>query len=135
MLASDPVEDKAGTLAALDALLADSTQPQIYRDIAALRRVMAAGGDMALTERRSLLQGIAAPGRAFRVLAEEQLAYLLIEEGKAPEAIAALAALMQDQEAPTALRSRAGQVITALGGTPPEVKAAGTDQGLSLIHI
>ena len=129
MLASDPVEDKAGTLAALDALLADSTQPQIYRDIAALRRVLAAGSDMALADRRSLLQGIAAPGRALRVLAEEQLAYLMIEEGKTPEAIAALAALMQDQEAPSALRSRAGQVITALGGTPPEVKATGTDAG------
>lgn len=129
MLASDPTEDKAGALAALDSLLADSTQPQIYRDIAALRRVLAAGSDMSLADRRSMLQGIAAPGRALRVLAEEQLAYLLIEEGKAPEAIAALGALMQDQEAPSALRSRAGQVITALGGTPPEVKAPAQEQG------
>lgn len=129
MLASDPTEDKAGTLAALDSLLADSTQPQLYRDIAALRRVLAAGSDMALADRRSLLAGIAAPGRALRVLAEEQLAYLMIEEGKKDEAIAALAALMQDQEAPSALRARAGQVITALGGTPPEVKTPGQDQG------
>jgi len=129
MLASDPAEDKAGTLAALDSLLADSTQPQLYRDIAALRRLLAAGSDMALAERRSLLAGIAAPGRALRVLAEEQLAYLLIEEGKKDEAIAALAGLMQDQEAPSALRARAGQVITALGGTPPEVKTPGQDQG------
>jgi hypothetical protein len=36
---------------------------------------------------------------------------------------------MQDQEAPSALRARAGQVITALGGTPPEVKTPGQDQG------
>lgn len=128
MLASDPVDDRAGTLAALDGLLADSTQPQLYRDIAALRRVLVAGAEMALADRRTMLQGIAAPGRPFRVLAEEQLAYLLIEEGKAPEAITALSALMQDQEAPTALRSRAGQVITALGGTPPET-ATGQDQG------
>ena len=33
---------------------------------------------------------------------------------------AALQALMQDQESSGALRARAGQVITALGGTLPE---------------
>jgi hypothetical protein len=127
MLASDPAEDKAATLAALDAVLADATQPEIYRDLASLRRVMVAGADMPLADRRTALQAIAAPGRAFRALADEQLAYLLIEEGKKDEAIAALSALMQDQEAPQGLRSRAGQVIVALGGKPPE--AAPADQG------
>lgn len=124
LLASDPGEDKAATLAALDALIADSTQPQVYRDVAILRRVAVSGKDSPLAERRTALEGIAAPGRAFRTLANEQLAYLLIEEGKKDEAIAALSALMQDQEAPGPMRARAGQVITALGGTPPEVAAA-----------
>ena len=124
MLATDAGADKAAALAALDGLIADASQPQVYRDLASLRRVMVAGTDMALAERRVLLEGIAAPGRAFRPLAAEQLAYLLIEEGKTDEAIAALAAVMQDQEAPAGLRGRAGQVITALGGTPPEVTPA-----------
>lgn len=128
LLASDPVQDKAATLAALDALLADSAQPQLYRDIAALRRVVVAGADMPLADRRALLEGIAPAGRPFRVLAQEQLAYLLLEENKTDEAIAALSALVQDQEAPAALRDRVQQVITALGGTPPEA-AAGADQG------
>jgi len=127
MLASDPAEDKAQTLAALDALIADSTQPQVYRDIASLRRVMVAGTDQPIAERRAALEAMAVPGRAFRTLALEQLAYLLIEDGKSDEAIAALSALMQDQEAPGPLRSRAGQVITALGGTPPEIRATGTE--------
>lgn len=127
MLASDPAEDKAASLAALDALIADSSQPQVYRDIATLRRVMIAGTDMALADRRTALEAMAIPGRAFRTLAQEQLAYLLIEEGKKDDAIAALSALMQDQEAPGPLRARAGQVITALGGTPPEVKAAAAE--------
>ena len=39
---------------------------------------------------------------------------------KTEEAIAALTALAQDQEASDSLRGRVGQVITALGGTPPE---------------
>ena len=124
MLASDPAADKAGALAALDKLIADASQPQLYRDLAVVRRVMVAGADSPLADRRAALDSIAAPGRAFRTLAHEQLAYLLIEEGKKDEAIAAFAALMQDQEAPISLKRRAGQMITALGGTPPEIKDA-----------
>jgi hypothetical protein len=127
MVASDPAEDKAAALAALEALIADAAQPEIYRDMAQLRRVMVAGADLPLADRRAALEGISAPGRAFRTLAAEQLAYLLIEEGKADEAIAALGALMQDQEATQGLRGRAAQIITALGGKLPEAAAA--DQG------
>ncbi len=127
MLASDPEEDKAAGLAALDALIADASQPEIYRDVAQLRRVLVAGADMPLAERRTALEAISAPGRAFRPLAAEQLAYLLIEEGKTEDAIAGLTALMQDQEAPEGLKARVAQVITALGGTLPE--AAPADQG------
>lgn len=128
MLASDPDEDKAAALTALEALVADAAQPEIYRDMAQLRRVMLAGADLPLADRRAALDGISAPGRAFRTLAAEQLAYLLIEDGKTDEAIAALTALMQDQEAPQGLRGRAGQVITALGGSLPDA-AAPADQG------
>lgn len=132
MIASDPdgdgADSKAASLAALEALIADTTQPEVYRDIAQLRRVMVAGADLPLADRRAALESIAAPGRAFRALASEQLAYLLIEEGKTDAAIAALAALMQDQGATQALRARASEVITALGGTLPDA-AATADQG------
>lgn len=127
MLASDPEADgesKAASLAALDGLIADMSQPQIYRDLAQLRRVMVAGADMALAERRAALESISTPGGAFRTLAGEQLAYLLIEEGKTDAAIAALTALMQDQGASQGLRSRAAQVIVALGGILPETADA-----------
>jgi hypothetical protein len=89
----------------------------------ALRRVLVGGGDLALADRRTALQGIAVAGRPYRTLAEELLAYLLIEEGKPDEAIAAMTVLMQDQESSGALRARLGQMITALGGTPPEATA------------
>lgn len=123
MLATDAGADKAAALAALDKLAGDQSQPQVYRDLAVLRRVMLAGKDQPIADRRSALEAIAVPGRAFRTLAAEQLAYLLIEDGKKDDAIAALAALMQDQDAPGGLRQRAGQMITALGGTPPEPAA------------
>lgn len=116
LLASDPDADRAGTLAALDALAADASQPQSYRDLAVLRRVIVAGAEMPMADRRAALDPIAAPGRPFRTLALEQLAYLLIEEGRTDEAIAALTALTTDQEAPAGLRARAGQVVVALGG-------------------
>lgn len=124
MQATDAGADKVAALAALDALAADATQPQTYRDLAALRAVMLAGKDRPLSDRRAALEAMSAPGRAFRPLAAEQLAYLMLEEGKTSDAIAALTALLQDQEAPAGLRSRASQMITALGGTLPEAKPA-----------
>jgi hypothetical protein len=120
ILASDPDEDKAATLAALEKVANDATLSSAYRDLAVLRRVLIAGTDLPVADRRAALEGIAVAGRPYRVLADEQLAYLLIEDGKPDDAIAALSALMQDQEASGALRARLGQMITALGGTLPE---------------
>lgn len=130
LLASDPETDRAGTLAALDALVADASQPQSFRDLAALRRVVVGGAEVPLSERRAVLDPIAAPGRPFRTLALEQMAYLLVEEGKTDEAIAALTALLTDQEAPGGLRARAEQMIVALGGSvAPATATDGTDAG------
>jgi len=120
MLASDPDEDRAATLAALDRVAADPALPAAYRDLAVLRRVLVSGAGMPLAERRAALQGIAVPGRPFRPLAEEMLAYLLVEEGRTDAAIAALTLLLEDQEASGALRARVGQMVTALGGSLPE---------------
>ena len=123
LLSGSPDGDKAASLSALDTLLADSAQPQVYRDLAVLRRVALAGTDQALADRRTALQGVAVPGRPFRTLAEEQLAYLLIEDGQKDAALVALLALIQDQEAPAGMRRRLGLVIVALGGTVPEPAA------------
>lgn len=110
----------AASIAALKSLVDDTTQPPMYRDLAVLRLVML-DGDLPLEARRSALQDIS--GRSFGVLAREQLAYLLIEEGKTDEAIAALQALVQDQAAPGGLIARAQQTIISLGGTLPETSA------------
>jgi hypothetical protein len=123
ILASDPDEDRAATLAALDKVAADSSLAPAYRDLAVLRQVLVAGDAMAVADRRSALQGIAQAGRPYRTLAEELLAYLLVEEGKVDEAIAAMTTLIEDQEASGALRARLGQMVTALGGTLPEPSA------------
>lgn len=116
LLASDVEGDKAGTLAALDEVAGDASLPQTYRDLAVLRRVILAGADMDAAARRAALDPLAIPGRAFRTLALEQMAYLSVEAGEIDAAIAQLRALSTDQEAPAGLRQRAAQMITALGG-------------------
>jgi hypothetical protein len=127
ILASDPAADKSGALTALADVAADADEPQLYRDLAILRRVLLAGADLPLADRRTALNGIT--GRAFDLLAREQLAYLLIEEGKKDEAIAALTTLVQDQAAPNGLIARASQAIVALGGTVPQIAGTGTSAG------
>ncbi|MDR0810251.1 MAG: hypothetical protein LBE86_14180 [Gemmobacter sp.] len=120
LVASDPAENREGALAALAAVAGDAALPEVWRDLAALRRVGLLGRDMPLAERRSALEPLAQPGRPYRPLAAEQLAYLLAEEGRTDEAVAALLPLTADQEAPGGLRNRAAQMIVALGGEPPQ---------------
>ncbi len=60
------------------------------------------------------------PGHKLRVLAEEQLAYLSLEEGKTAEALKSLQTLYQDQEVPGSMLTRLSQAIEALGGKVPQ---------------
>ena len=118
LLASDPQTDRVATLAALEKVAADGSLPSTYRDLALLRRVIVAGADLSVADRRAMLDSIAVPGRPFRTLAVEQSAMLSVEAGDVDAAIKTLDALRQDQESTPGLRRRAEQVIVALGGTP-----------------
>lgn len=120
LTASDPASDRDATLATLTRLAGDAALPQSYRDLATLRRVALAGADMPAADRRAALDPIAAPGRPFRTLALEQMAYIAIEGGEVDAAVTQLRALMVDSEAPAGLRRRAEQVIEALGGNRAE---------------
>ena len=130
--ASDPGQDRAATLTALDTLIADATAPQAYRDLASLRRVVVTGNAVPAADRKSALDAIAVPGRPFRPLAVEQLAYLALETGDRAAAVTGLASLVQDQEAPQGLRRRASQMLMALGEPVEDAApqaAAGGDVG------
>lgn len=124
LLASDPTSDRAEALKALTALGGDASQPDLYRDLANLRLVLLSGSEMPIAERRGLLEAMSGAGRPLRSMALEQLAYLMVEEGKKDEAIVALIALLTDQDATPAMKDRLRQVITALGGTVPEPAAS-----------
>ncbi len=116
LLSSDPVTDKAASLAALDKVIADASLPPVYHDLAVLRRVIIAGADMPLADRRAALDAIAVAGRPYRPLAVEQMAYLDLEAGDTEAALKRLRALTEDQDAPQGLRGRATQMIVVLGG-------------------
>jgi hypothetical protein len=58
IMASDPAEDKAATLAALDKVIADRLPATpAWRDLAVLRRVTGGGADLPLADRRAALEG------------------------------------------------------------------------------
>lgn len=127
LIASDPTStDKAAAIKALDNLAADKTVPQVYRDLAVMKKVMIEGKDMSIADRRAALKTIDVPGHKLRVLAEEQLAYLSLEEGKKAEALKSLQTLYQDQEVPQSMLTRLSQAIKALGGKAPQRATAPT---------
>jgi len=108
--------ETAAAMSALTALSNDTTQPKAYRDLATLKLVLLAGAEMAADERRAKLDSLVAGGGAFRLLAEEQLAMLDIDEGNVDAAILRLRDIISDVEVSAGLQGRASQLIVVLGG-------------------
>ncbi|HHS94402.1 MAG TPA: hypothetical protein ENK63_03570 [Rhodobacterales bacterium] len=102
----------------LAALAGDTTVPQLYRDLATLKRATLPGGAVSAEDRITSLEPLALAGGPFRALAEEQIALAEIELGKPDAALSRLQTLMQDKDASGNLRRRATQLIVALGGDP-----------------
>ncbi|MDP2087413.1 MAG: hypothetical protein Q8K20_19645 [Gemmobacter sp.] len=107
---------RAEALARLKAVASDPTVPPLWRDLAELRLLSVPGGEPDAALRRQGLEALAAPGRPFRPLAQEQVALDLLAAGDGAGALAGFRALAIDPEAPSALRARAGQMIVVLGG-------------------
>lgn len=124
------VDDPDGAQQRLLRIAQDQGVASIYRQIATLKAVMIPGGSMDSAARRQELEGLALGGGVVRLLAEEQLAYLDIEEGDAEAAIDRLRSVSDDAEATPGLRRRATQVIVALGGViDPAAMDAVADTG------
>lgn len=102
----------------LRGIVNDAETPDMYRQLAALKLAMLLTGADTVDERRTLLEGISAPGAPFALLAREQLAMIEAETGNVEAAIATLTELMQNNAVSPGLRQRASQLIVALGGAP-----------------
>ncbi len=125
LLAAEQAQSGDGAAAAqeLSTVATSSEVPAIYRNIASFKALLAQGTETPAAERRIGYEALAIPGNTVRLLAEEQLALIDIEEGNAEAAIDRLSRLVADAEATPGLRQRATQLIVALGGEPPQVDA------------
>lgn len=110
--------DTGAAETALAGVAADATAPELYRQMAQLKLLILKGPSMSADERDQGLAALAAPGAPFRPLALEQQALALAGAGKAEEARALYAQIMQEAGVPAGLRQRAAQMIVVLGGDP-----------------
>jgi hypothetical protein len=125
-LAKGTPEGRAEALAAFAAVAADARLGPEWRDLAVLHGTLAADPPLDPAARRAALEPLTAPGRPYRVLAQEQIALALIEAGDAAGARAMLEALAGDVEAPLGLQRRVAQLLLVLPpGAPAAPAAAG----------
>jgi len=108
--------DRAAALAALAAASEDSALPEAYRQLAALKRVIAGGSDIPIEEREMLLAGLSQPGQPLRPMALEQTALLQLEQGNPETAIEIMTDLLSQSDVSDTLRRRVTQLVVALGG-------------------
>ena len=110
--------DPAAAAEVLQSLAGNGDVPEMYRDLAAFKAAMLPTDDLAA--RRANLEALGAPGRPFSLLAQEQLAYVALDEGDQDLAIAILERIVEDAAVTRGLRDRAETLMVALGAPLPE---------------
>jgi len=99
----------------LAAVAADPGFSTVWRDLAALKRVLLL--DAAALDPEGRIQALApltGPGAPFRVIAQELTAYAMAQSGDREGAVAMLTALTMDQQASDGLRQRVLQMLVVL---------------------
>ena len=114
--AEQEAENPEAAVAALERIISNPDAPQVYRDVALLKRALSFSEDLEPQERIAQLQPLLQPGNPFRLLAVEQRAFAEVEQGDTEAALTSLQGILADAEATEDLRRRARQLIVALGG-------------------
>ncbi len=107
--------------AAGDVLLAvidDAEVPQLYRDLAVIKLVLIPDYGLLSDQKLARLEPLTAPGAPFRLSALEQTAILHAERGEREAALEVLETIASDVAASADRRTRAQELIVALGGLP-----------------
>lgn len=117
--------DMAAALAALRKVTNDLEAATVYTDLAWLKILMLDGENMASGERNSAYDRLTAANGPYRLLALEQRAMQYIRDGDIDAAKSELTAILADPAITSGLRSRAQQLIVALGGDIEAVGANG----------
>lgn len=103
-------------LSQLEALAGDDAVPGLYRELANLKWAIIGAGEIDAATRIDRLSGLTLAGGAWRLLAEEQIALIRLEEEDTDAARTMLNAILEDQEATPEQRRRIEALIVALGG-------------------
>ncbi len=108
--------DRAAAAAIYDSVAADTGAPEVYRNAALLLAVMQSvdsGDPKALSDRLGPIAGDDSP---WRHTAREIQAVLAVRAGDTARARTILGGLAKDIAAPQSLRTRAAEMMSALGG-------------------
>ena len=92
-----------------------------YRDLLNFKILLGSAATMNIDERISAFEEIARPGNVYRLLAEEQLALIELEQGNSEKAVEKLSQILLDAELTAGLRNRATQMMIALGRDPESI--------------
>ncbi|HVI52028.1 MAG TPA: tetratricopeptide repeat protein [Candidatus Sulfotelmatobacter sp.] len=116
--------DVPGAIAAYD-LLAKSSAPALYRDLAVIKASLLAleAGDASAYEAK--LAEIAAPANSWHAQATELLAMVAVKKGDLTKAIELYKKLSDDAGTPEGMRGRATQMLAALNQAQAAAKVKG----------
>ena len=89
-----------------------------YHELLKFKILLGSAEIMNLDERKSGYAELSDPGNPFRLLAQEQLALIELEQGNVDIAIERFSEILLDAELTTGLRNRATQMLIALGQQP-----------------
>jgi hypothetical protein len=111
-------KDLEGAVSNLNTVALNGDIPQIYRQIAQFKALTLQAETMDAGERKQGFEALGAAGGSLRLLSQEQLALIAIQEGDTATAIDTYQGILNDAQVTPDLQQRALQVIVALGGEP-----------------
>lgn len=114
-LAADNID---GAVSNLNAVATSGDIPLVYRQIAQFKALTLQADTMDASERKQGFEALEAAGGSLRLMAQEQLALIAIQEGDTEGAIATYQGILSDAQVTPDLQQRSLQVIVALGGKP-----------------
>ena len=112
------MQDPAAASDVLAALIGQESVSGDYRDLALFKQLLLEESGLGASARRSGFEQLSAAGNPLRLLSQEQLALLDLQEKDETAAVKRLRDLLQDAEMTQNLRQRLGQLMVALGQDP-----------------
>ncbi len=120
-------DDLDGAIGNLNAVATDGDIAQVYRQIAQFKALTLQADTLDASDRKQGFEALGAAGGSLRLMAQEQLALIAIQEDDITTAIATYQSILSDAQVTPDLQQRALQVIVALGGEP-ELNGAPIDE-------